>query len=121
MDVAIRIGRAIMEHEQRPSLGLLTLALIQPHFLPAREPFGLGFRQARFHRKLGGGKKERGAVIALARIGRVGLGHGGTRLEDETKRRNVPEGSDLRAANSQRLVNPHDHESPSSLGKTQAF
>src|SRR5690606_29617452 len=52
VDVAVRIGGTVMEHELRTSLGVFTQALIETHFLPALHELRLALRQTRTHRKI---------------------------------------------------------------------
>ncbi len=74
MNLAVGVGRTVMQHEERAALRLFANAAVKVRRLPAREPFGLGFRQAGAHGKFGLGQEQRGAVIA--RVGRgFGLGH----------------------------------------------
>jgi len=77
MDVAIGIRRAVMQHEQRPALGLGAQAGVKTDLLPALQPFRLRFGQARLHGKAGGGQEQGGAVVALFRICGVLIGHSG--------------------------------------------
>ena len=70
MNVAIGIGRPVMERILRLSLTLLTQALIEPNFSPPREPFRFFLRQASPHREIGFGKEKRVAVIGHVYLGK---------------------------------------------------
>src|SRR5690554_1190883 len=52
MDVAVGIGRAVMQHEQRTPLRLFAQTLIEAHLGPARDEFRLPLRQPRAHWKI---------------------------------------------------------------------
>src|SRR5690606_29444729 len=52
MDIAVRIGRAVMQHEQWTSLRLFAQALIKAHLGPTRDKFRLPLWKARAHRKI---------------------------------------------------------------------
>ena len=75
VNVAIRIGRAIM---QDPRFGPARLRIgakffVQLQLIPALDPVGLALGQAAPHRKLGGRQKQRVAIIAVGQ----GIGHVG--------------------------------------------
>ena len=53
MDVAVRIRRAVVEHEDRRILAGLLQSLVEAHLGPARESFGLALGQIRPHRIVG--------------------------------------------------------------------
>ena len=73
VDVAVGIGRAIMQHEFFTALALCAQALEQFHVGPALQQFGLFERQARFHRKVGFWQEYSIAVtVGLLRL----VGHG---------------------------------------------
>src|SRR5688572_5373922 len=74
MDVAVGIGRAIVQRKERPILGLFALLGVNVHVLPALEPDRLALGKARTHREFRLGQEERGAVIGVAAHG--GIGHG---------------------------------------------
>ena len=74
MEVAVGIGRPVMEREGRPVAGALAQPVVDADPLPPREPVGLPLRQARAHREVGRGQVQRVLVIA-GRVGRVGA-HG---------------------------------------------
>ena len=75
MDVAIGIGRAIVQHETRTAFLHLAQALVEFGLLPALEEQRLTLRQSRAHGKLGLGKKKRLGIIASG--GLCLVGHGG--------------------------------------------
>ncbi|CEG09334.1 hypothetical protein BN961_02759 [Afipia felis] len=52
MDVAVGVGRPIMQHEFRTVLGLLAQPLVQADLVPARQEVRLALRQARAHREV---------------------------------------------------------------------
>ncbi len=86
MDVSIGVDRAIVQHKQFAAFRGFALLAVKIHRGPAGEPFGLGFGQARFHRKVGRGQEQGGAVIARLVVlrGLVGgrlIGHGLSGLE----------------------------------------
>ena len=51
MDVAVGVGRAVMQHEFRPSGGIGAEPLVKADFVPALEDFRLALRQAGAHRE----------------------------------------------------------------------
>ena len=59
MNIAVRVWRAVMQHETRATGGCLTEAFIEVDLRPARQNFRLALRQARAHRKIGLGEKKR--------------------------------------------------------------
>src|SRR3974390_2244326 len=69
MNFTIGVGRPIMQDEKRPALRLCAHTAVKVHCLPAREPFGFGFRQARFHGEFGLGQEKRGAIVVRGGIG----------------------------------------------------
>ena len=78
MDVAVRIGRAVVQDEFRPPARGGTQAGPQVHLLPAGEDLRLALRQVAAHRE-GGLRQEHGvAVVALGGIG-GGVVHGVSR------------------------------------------
>ena len=64
MDVAVGVGRAVVEDEAGPPLGGGAQTAVEVEALPARQDFRLPLRQAGAHRKIGFGQKQRFAVIA---------------------------------------------------------
>ncbi len=64
MDVAVGVGRTVVQHKARPALGVGAQPLVKPKLPPALENAGLLLRQAGAHRKFGFGQKQRFAVIA---------------------------------------------------------
>ena len=77
MDVAVGVGRPVVQHEFRPPGGLAAQAPVEVDLLPARQDLGLLLRQPGAHGKIGLGQKQSLAVIA------DGIGHGGLNLERE--------------------------------------
>ena len=65
MDVAVGIGRTIVQHELFATGGRGTQLLVEIHLAPARNGFRLFLRQACTHRKLGLGQIEGLRVIEL--------------------------------------------------------
>src|SRR6185436_8638641 len=65
MDVAVRVGRAVVEDEFRAALRDLAHALVEADLVPPGEPFGLSLRQARLHRE--GRVRQEERVFVLAR------------------------------------------------------
>ena len=51
MDVAIGVGRAVMQHEFGPAAGLLAQPVVEADLVPALEDFRLALRQAGAHRE----------------------------------------------------------------------
>ena len=77
MDVAIGIGRAVMQDELRPSGGLRPQPVPQAHPVPARQPIGLALRQVAAHREVGLRQDHRAAIVAGGwGLGRIGHGCG---------------------------------------------
>ncbi len=70
MDVAVGVGRAIMQDELGPAVRGVAQALIQVEPLPARKELRLLLGQAGAHREVGLRQKQRRAVVA-------GIGHRG--------------------------------------------
>ena len=58
MQMAVRIGRAIMQHELFAALARLAQALEQTDFGPSRQQIRLFLRQASFHGKVGLGQEN---------------------------------------------------------------
>ena len=75
VNVAIRIGRAIMKDPllSPARLRIRAQLFVQFQIIPAFDPVGLALGQAASHRKLGGRQEQRIAVIA----GSQGIGHFG--------------------------------------------
>jgi methanogenic corrinoid protein MtbC1 len=67
MDVAVRIGRSIVEDEHRATLRGRAQALVEADLLPPGQPFGFGLRQARLHREFGVGEEKGVLVFARGR------------------------------------------------------
>ena len=72
VDVAVGVGRAVMQDEARPPLGGLAQAPVHGKARPAREQLGLLLRQPGAHRKGRLRQEQRCAVVAGF------LGHGGS-------------------------------------------
>ena len=70
MEIAIGIGRAVMQREGFAAL-FFAQTVIDPDFLPFFQPHRLALGQARAHRKLGSGQVQRGFVVEVL-IGRFG-------------------------------------------------
>ncbi len=80
VDVAVRIGRAVVEDEFRPPARGLPDLRPEVHLVPARQDLRLPLRQVAAHRE-GGPRQEDGvAVVALGRIGRCVV-HGVSRRQ----------------------------------------
>ncbi|MNT31153.1 hypothetical protein D3C72_1669780 [compost metagenome] len=75
MDVAIGIGRAIMQGEERPILGLLALQGINIHLFPALEPARLALGQPGAHGEIGFRQEKRSRIIGFGGA-RGGIRHG---------------------------------------------
>ena len=71
MEVAVGIGRAVMEHIFRPACSVIAQAFVEVHLLPAGEDLRLLLRQSGAHRKLRLRQVEGGRIIAFG-----GVGHG---------------------------------------------
>lgn len=73
MDIAIGIGRAVMQHEELMALllGVFPQAGEDIHLLPALEDFRFLLRQAGFHGKVGLGQEQRLAIVAYRIFGLV--------------------------------------------------
>ena len=67
MDVAVGVGRTVMQDKARPSLGGGTQPAIEIEVTPARQQLQLFLRQAGAHWEVGLGQEERLAVIARFR------------------------------------------------------
>ena len=76
MDVAVGVGRPVVQHEEgRPRLlPRPARQVVEVGGLPAGEKFGLELGQARPHGEGRGRQKHRLAIIAHARLGRGGRG-----------------------------------------------
>ncbi len=70
VDIAVGVGRPVVQHEFRASGGDLAQLPGQPGFLPASEDFGLGLGQARAHRKIRHGQIESRRIVGR-RLGGV--------------------------------------------------
>ena len=75
MDVAVRIGRAVVQDEFRPPARGGAQTRPQVHLLPAREDLRLALRQVAAHRERCLRQEHGVAVVALGRIG-GGVVHG---------------------------------------------
>ena len=65
MDVAVGIGRAVMQHVFRASGGVLAQQLVEAHFLPAGHDLRLLLRQAGAHGEVGLWQIERLGIVEL--------------------------------------------------------
>ena len=63
MQVAVRIGRTVMQDELLAALGILAQQAIEIHGLPALQKLRLALRQAGLHGKLGFWQKQRRLVV----------------------------------------------------------
>ena len=72
MDIAVGVGRAVMQHKARAAGGGFAQALVKVDFVPARHQLRLALRQACAHRKFRLREKKGFGIIAL--LG--GIGHG---------------------------------------------
>ncbi len=59
MDVAVGIGRPVMEHEFRPARARLAQATVEAGFLPLRQDLGLLLGQPGAHGKIGLGQEQK--------------------------------------------------------------
>ena len=75
MDVAVRVGRPVMQDEQRPPGGGRAQLAPQVHGIPPRQDRGFLLRQVAAHRKAGL-RQEHGVAIVALGLGR-GVVHGG--------------------------------------------
>ena len=66
VDVAVGVGRAVVQHELVAALRGLAQALVEIELLPALEQLRLLLRQAGAHREFGLRQEQRLAVVALA-------------------------------------------------------
>src|SRR5262249_47282888 len=73
MDVAVGVGRAVVQHELGPSMRGVAQALVHAELGPAGEDLRLLLRQAGTHREIGLRQKQSRAVVAR-------FGHGGNRF-----------------------------------------
>ncbi len=79
MQVAVGVGRSVMQHEGRPAGGIRDEAFGEPGFGPVRQDRGLAPGQVGAHRKQRPGQEDGVAVIARVRrdgSGGGGVGHG---------------------------------------------
>ena len=53
MDVAVGVGRAVVQDEARPAFAGGAQPMIDIELLPSRQQFGLPLRQPGAHRKIG--------------------------------------------------------------------
>ena len=72
VDVAVGVGRPVMQREFHAALRLGTQLLVKPDFVPALQQFRLEFRQPGAHRKLRLRQEKRLAPVAAALGGRMG-------------------------------------------------
>jgi hypothetical protein len=79
MDVAIGIGRAVMQHEFRLALRGLAQLAVEVDLVPARQHFRLAGRQAGAHRKFGLRQIEGLGIVVGIRFGGL-VGHNGSGL-----------------------------------------
>ncbi|MGY4467152.1 hypothetical protein ACVWWK_002834 [Bradyrhizobium sp. LB9.1b] len=80
MDVAIGIGRAVMQHELVAALGALAQLLVEAHLVPALEDLRLALRQAGAHQEFGLRQEQGLGIVFGVGLLDVGLlrliGHG---------------------------------------------
>ena len=62
VQVAVGVGRAVVQHEGRAAVGGLAQAVVDAEPLPAGEPVGLAVRQAGAHREVGL-REEQGVLV----------------------------------------------------------
>ena len=72
VDVAVGVGRPVMQREFHAALRLGTQLLVKPDFVPALQQFRLEFWQPGAHRKLRLRQEKRLAPVAAALGGRMG-------------------------------------------------
>ena len=77
MDIAVRIGRTVMQREFLAPLGGLTELLEQLHLFPALQQLGLEIGQPRLHRKIRFRQEQRLAPIAPGGVRALSFGIGG--------------------------------------------
>jgi hypothetical protein len=65
VDVAVRVGGAVVQHEARRALPGPPQLAVEVLLLPAREPLGLRLGQVGLHREIGLRELERGAEVGL--------------------------------------------------------
>ena len=63
VDLPVRIGRAVVQHEQGPAVAGVAQALVQALGFPLRDPAGLALGQVAAHRERRVGQVERGPVV----------------------------------------------------------
>lgn len=63
MNAAVGIGRAIVQHIERPALSAVLKSLVQALLFPPGEKFGLPLRQIRLHREISAGQIQGRFVI----------------------------------------------------------
>ncbi len=105
MDVAIGIGRAVMEHEFGPAARLRAQLLVKPDLGPALEQLGLAFRQLGLHREIGLRQENGRSVIDGHGSGIISIGRQGRRRDRRSRGardRSRPLRSRSRVANSRR-------------------
>jgi hypothetical protein len=72
MDVAVGIGRAVVEHEARAALLDLAQALVEPDLVPAPQELRLALGKAGPHGKVGLRQEQRFGIVARRGFGLVG-------------------------------------------------
>ncbi len=91
VDVAVGVGRPVVQHEARRALAGPAELAVEVLLLPAREPLRLGLGQVGLHREVGLREVERRAEVGLGFHGknrsRSMKGQGSTRVSCPSKRR----------------------------------
>ena len=94
VQMAVGVGRTVVENELRQAARGITLTVVEVHRLPPTEQVGLAPRQIRLHREVGA-RKNYGCFIVHVPIIHVrlafGIGCGGrSRAADAEPRRGIP-------------------------------
>ncbi len=114
MEVAVGVGRAVMQHELGPALALGALALEQAHVGPALQELRLLLGQAAAHGEVGLGQEDAGFIVGCH--GKLGAkGAMGDRPEERSRTGTTRPRSADRADNS--LLKGPDKHRPGNLGR----
>ena len=79
MDIAVGVGRTIMQHELGPALGALAQLAIEVDLVPAFEDFRLALRQTGAHREIRLWQEQGLGIVSGVGLLRL-VGHGGSDL-----------------------------------------
>ena len=69
VDLAVGVGRAVVQHEQRRAVARVAQLLVQALFVPVLDPARLALGQVAAHRERRVGQVQRGAVVGLGGLG----------------------------------------------------